>query len=148
MLSLQNLRLLVIETNNIQGGSLRFLTQKNTNPKIHQKAKQFLKQESLSVLYDDNFLSNWEEKIMQSMQNLKLYIQKNLKLDYLIAGYGAPTKASLLLTMANLGINEISFIIEDNELKVVRYLPKTGIPIVCIKELRKKKPNLILILAW
>ena len=137
-----------IETNNIQGGSLRFLTQKNTNPKIHQKAKQFLKQESVSVLYDVNFLSNWEEKIMQSMQNLKLYIQKNLNSDYLIAGYGAPTKASLLLTLANLGINEISFIIEDNELKVGRYLPKTGIPIVCIKELRKKKPNLILILAW
>ena len=82
------------------------------------------------------------------MQNLKLYIQKNLKSDYLIAGYGAPTKASLLLSMANLGINEISFIIEDNELKVGRYLPKTGIPVVSIKELRKKKPNLILILAW
>ena len=54
------------------------------------------------------------KKIMQSMQNLKLYIQKNLKSDYLIAGYGAPTKASLLLTMANLGINEISFIIEGS----------------------------------
>ena len=69
----------------------------------------------------------------------KLYIQKNLKSDYLIAGYGAPTKASLLLTMANLGINEVSFIIEDNELKVGRYLPKTGIPIVCIKGVKKKE---------
>ena len=54
----------------------------------------------------------------------------------------------LIVGIGGAGNNTVNNIIEDNDLKVGRYLPKTGIPIVGIKELRNKKPNLILILAW
>ena len=38
-----------------------------------------------------------------------------------IMGYGAPTKATLLLSLAFLGPKEINFIVEDNSLKVDKF---------------------------
>ena len=63
-----------------------------------------------------------------------------------IAGYGAPTKATLLSEISELGSSDISFIMEDNKLKVNKFMPGNGIPIVDTKELYNKKPDVIVIL--
>ena len=65
-----------------------------------------------------------------------------------IAGYGAPTKATLLSEISELGSYDISFIMEDNILKVNKFMPGNGIPIVDTKELFEKKPDVIVIFAW
>ena len=44
-----------------------------------------------------------------------------------IVGYGAPTKATLLLKLSGLSSNELDYVVEDNELKVGRFLP--GLPL-------------------
>ena len=82
------------------------------------------------------------------MRALEIKVKEFCKSNYLIAGYGAPTKASLLLSMANLDLKEIKFILEDNLLKVGRYMPKTGIPIVDKDFLKTNKPDVMIILAW
>ena len=50
--------------------------------------------------------------------------------------------------MSRLTSREIEFIVEDNEYKVGKYLPKLGIPILSFNELNFNKKSLIFILTW
>ena len=54
----------------------------------------------------------------------------------------------MLSEIAELGSSDISFIMEDNELKINKFMPGSGIPIVDTKELFNKKPEVIVIFAW
>ena len=42
----------------------------------------------------------------------------------------------------------IRFIIEDNSLKVNRYIPRTSIKIVGNKRLNWQQPNILIVFAW
>ena len=66
----------------------------------------------------------------------------------LIVGYGVPTKATLLLKISNLTNREVSFIVEDNPLKIGKFLPGTSIPIHPVDKLISSHPDVIIILAW
>ena len=65
-----------------------------------------------------------------------------------IVGYGAPTKATLLLKLSGLSSNEIDYVVEDNELKVGRFLPGTALEIKHSSCLETARPDIIIVLAW
>jgi SAM-dependent methyltransferase len=65
-----------------------------------------------------------------------------------IAGYGAPTKATTLLSQFGLGRNELDFIIDDNPLKQGLFTPASHIVVTDAKELYARRPDYLLILAW
>jgi hypothetical protein len=64
-----------------------------------------------------------------------------------IAGYGAPTKATTLLTHFRLG-GVLDFLVDDNPLKQNLYSPGLHIPVYPAVELYRRKPDYLLILAW
>ena len=83
------------------------------------------------------------------MQSLNKIVTEYYNKGFTIIGYGAPTKATLLLKLAGLTEGIISYIYEDNEHKVDRYLPKTSIIIRSSLDLDNLPPkNVIVILAW
>jgi len=137
-----------ISTNSVQGGTLRIETRKSNLNIISQDSKNFLAEEKKSIIYDPEFLNNWKENIKINMEILSNNIKKHLENGLKIAGYGAPTKATLLLSLSKLSEDHIPFIFEDNNLKVGRFLPSTGIPIISTKELEFIKPDVIIIFAW
>lgn len=64
-----------------------------------------------------------------------------------IAGYGAPAKATTLLSY--LGIADmINFIVDDAPLKQGKYMPGNHIPIVPSWYLYEKQPDYLLIIVW
>jgi hypothetical protein len=65
-----------------------------------------------------------------------------------IAGYGAPTKSTTLLTHFGLGDDILDFIIDDNPLKQGKFTPGFHIPIMGPDELYKRKPDYLVVLAW
>ena len=135
--------------NSIQGGSLRVLSKKTGQGKISFKAQQFLLQEKKSNLYSNTFLSGWLKNVNFSMQSLNKTVTAYYNKGFTIAGYGAPTKATLLLKLSGLTEGVISYIYEDNEHKVGRYLPKTSIIIRSSLDLDNlPSNNVIVILAW
>ena len=140
--------LLDLSINSVQGGSLRLLLKKTGNGVIAEQAQNFLDAEKQSVLYDDEFLSNWPDKIESSMNELHNLISEESSRGARIAAYGAPTKATLLAKLAKLGASEIAFVVEDNPHKVGRFLPGSCIPIHPTSELISFQPELIIILAW
>lgn len=64
-----------------------------------------------------------------------------------IAGYGAPTKATTLLSHFRLG-DALAFLVDDNPLKQNLYSPGLHIPVHAATELYRQKPDFLVILAW
>ena len=131
-----------------QGGSIRLLLKKCKRKIISEQVKNFLMHEKNSLLYNKNYLVDWQIKIQKNLDELKNQILNIKNLGTTIIGYGAPTKATLLLEIASITKEEIDFIIEDNKLKIGKYLPKHGIKIKSFNELEKFKKSCVVIFAW
>ena len=140
--------LIHIETNEIQGGSLRLLLQKTGNGIVSNQAQIFLKEEKKSIIYDDNFLVSWSASIFKMASKLNMIIKEEKKGNVQCFAYGSPTKAVLLLKTSLLKDIDIDFIVEDNTYKVGKYIPSSGIPIYSTNDIDFNKSVVILILAW
>ena len=137
-----------INTNFSQGGSIRFLLQKSKVKTISKQANMFVKNEYSSILYKEGHLKNWIPNIKVNLKKLKDFVKKKKGKGYNIVGYGAPTKATLLIEMSQLSSKDVDYIVEDNELKIGKFLPKVGIEIKSVKELNKINKVCIIIFAW
>ena len=58
-----------------------------------------------------------------------------------VAGYGAPAKATTLFNFCGIGPEDIAYTVDQNPYKQGRFIPGTGIPIYSPEKLYK--PNLI-----
>ena len=140
--------LIDLSVNDVQGGSLRLFLQKTGDGKVSQKAKEFLDDESNSILYQEDIISSWQSQIKTNMLKFGESIKKHVSEGKTVVGYGVPTKATLLTAVSELGSSDISFMIEDNELKINRFMPGSGIPILDAAQLHVIKPEVIVIFAW
>ena len=72
-------------------------------------------------------------------------IHKNKKV---IDAYGAAAKGNTLLNFLGLNKKIIRFVYDANKLKQNKYLPGSHIKILNPSEIKKNKPDYILILPW
>ena len=137
-----------ISENNIQGGSLRMLLQKTGLGIVKKQPKIFLENEKKSILYDNLKLNSWSSDINKTMGYFNKLFLKYKSKEKICFAYGAPTKSTLLLKMSKLKENEISFVVDDNDLKVGKFLPSTSIPIKSSKVIEFNKEAVIILFAW
>lgn len=140
-----NLKIIDVERIDTHGGSIRvFVKKKTKNMNVSINVYNMLQREK-----------DIHEKIL-ALDNKIKYLGRVLrdKLSYLkgigqsIAVYGFPAKATTL--MYALGIDEkwIDFAVDDAVLKQGTFSPGKHIPIFSPDEIYKRKPDVILILAW
>lgn len=65
-----------------------------------------------------------------------------------VVGFGAPAKAVTLLTYCGIGSDLISYIVDSTPAKQGRVLPGLHIPIEKESALKRRKPDVVVILAW
>lgn len=65
-----------------------------------------------------------------------------------IVGYGAPAKGNTLLNYCGIGTEFIDYTVDRSPHKQGKYLPGTHIPIFDPEEIKKTKPDYVLILPW
>lgn len=134
-----------IELNSVQGGSLRIWCKKSDYTSKKNKIAEYIKKEE-KILSKKN-IKVWKNKIVANIETLKQKLEDYKSKNYIIVGYGVPTKATLILNMLGDCKNKIDYFVEDNQLKVNKFLPSTKIPIKQnIEENINKK--LILCFAW
>jgi SAM-dependent methyltransferase len=132
-----------------QGGSIRVIAQKQCgNNKRQKSVNKLIALEHALGLNKIDALYNFFRKInvvKEQLQRLAHSIKKDGKV---IAGFGAPTKATTL--MAHFGLDEkvLDFIVDDNPLKQGLYTPITHIPILSPDTVYECKPDYVIILAW
>ena len=144
------LELFNIEKTDTHGGSLRIFAQKNNGPHPINKNKinSFIKNEEKMGLNKISTYKQLFNKIEKNRKKLFTLLKDLKNQNKTIIGYGAPAKGNTLLNYFQIGPEILNYIIDDSPWKQGLYTPGTHIPIVSLKELLKKQPDYILILAW
>jgi SAM-dependent methyltransferase len=137
-----------LSLNEVQGGSIRLLMRKTGQGAVAPAAQAFLAEEAKSVLFDEDFLSNWRRRIEAEMAALRDLLRARIAAGKVVAAYGAPTKATLLMKMAGIGPGDIAYAVDDNPHKTGRYLPGTAVPIRPQTELAAVPPDVVVLFAW
>ena len=141
-----NVKIFRAEKIKTHGGSLRIYIQKKKNIKVDKSVNKILKEEEIYGIKNYNTYQKFGEKVYKIRDNVIKNINKLKKDGNKLIGYGAPAKATTALNFFGIS-NEIDCIIEDNKLKQGKIVPGVNIPIVS-KENIKKKPNILIVLAW
>lgn len=131
-----------------QGGSIRVITQKQGGRYDVKDSVAALVELEHQVGLDraETFVA-FNDSINEVKKRLRSLVS-GLKSDgKSIAGYGAPTKATTLLTHFDLG-EVLDFLIDDNPLKQGLFSPGHHIPVLGADEMYTRRPDYVLVLAW
>ena len=132
-----------------QGGSIRLHVQKKGGPhSVDPSVKELIRLEEDIGLDKAETFRAFSEKVNTVKIALSEILRSLKAQDMRIAGYGAPTKSTTLLTHFGLGDDILDFIIDDNPLKQGKFTPGFHIPIMGPDELYKRKPDYLVVLAW
>ena len=131
------------------GGSLRvFIKRREDKHKVKDSVNRLLEYEKKLGINDFALYNKFAGDVYSIRKELVNFVKTIKSKNESIAGYGAPAKGNTLLNFCNIGKDYISYIVEDNPLKIGLYTPGTHIPVVGSEMLDKDMPNYILILAW
>ena len=144
------LRIFNIETNSMNGGSIRaFLCHKESNFKTNnQNIKSVEDLEEQAKINDPNTFIEFKEKIMAIGNELTEFLKKEKVKGKKIHIYGASTKGNILLQLFNIDSKIIDVAAERNEWKLGHRTPGTNIRIISEKESRNMHPDYYLVLPW
>ena len=144
----KKLNLIIFDAEEIDthGGSIRVYISSDKNIEIKDNVKKILKKEVEFGLTKISTYFDFGKKIEKLKNTVVKNIEKLKKKHQTIIGYGAPAKATTALNYFNI-INEINYIVEDNELKHGKFIPGVKIPIFSREKIKETNP-LILVLAW
>lgn len=132
-----------------QGGSIRVFAQRANGPrKPDGSFEALVKLEREAGLDRPETFVEFGRRIDEVGGRLRTLIQGLKASGKSIAGYGAATKATTLLSHFRIGRDELDFIVDDNPLKQGLFSPASHIPVVSPAELTRKQPDYLLILAW
>ena len=143
IISNNNLKVIDIELNEINGGSIEVVVAKKTSErKSNIKKIKKIKQDEKKITKKS--YQNFSKRIQKVRDDLNVFIKKN----YPIMGYGASTKGNIVLNYSNLNSNKIKFICDANPKKYGKYTPGTNIKIISKEKMRILNPKYLLVLIW
>jgi hypothetical protein len=145
-----NLKIIDIERNNINGGSTRFyMCHKQSNYIVKEnKIKNFLIQEKRLNLENVETYKVFFLKIKKIRIKLKNILHKIHNKKKTIHGYGASTKGNILLQFYGINNKLIKYISDRNLEKNGKFTPGSKIKIITEEKSRSLTPDHYLVLPW
>ncbi len=150
LLKKNDLKIINVELNAVNGGSFAVTAaKKNSSLSANNEIVNWLiekeKRMNLNTLQP---YQEFEKRVFQHKKDLRDLIKSIKASGKNIAGYGASTKGNVLLQFCELTNKEISCIAEINKEKFGSFTPGTNIPIMSEEEVKKTKPDYMLVLPW
>lgn len=154
-----NLQIMDCQLNDINGGSFRiYVMKRNANIKkfgtqpyrdvCNFRVKSILEYEKNLKLDDENTWLNFFNKINELKEQTVSFIKEEKSKGKVIYGYGASTKGNTLLQYFGLDNSLIDGIAERSLYKFGLKTAGTNIPICSEQDMRKIKPDYLLVLPW
>ena len=144
-----DMELIDVSRINTHGGSIRCVVKnKEDRRSINNSVQDLVDLEKSISLNDSKTFINFSSNIKERKKELNDLINQLKAQNKLIAGFGAPAKATTLMYEFGLKEDVLDFIIDESELKQGLYSPGLHIPIYPYSFLEKTKPDYLLILAW
>lgn len=159
LLSQKNLDVVDVKLNDVNGGSFRVYIRKSVANKNNFKSspyrdvanfriKSILEYENKLKLNDVKTYLDFFSNIQKLRQQTVNFIKSVKKEGKVVWGYGASTKGNTLLQWFGLDNTMIDAIADKSSYKHGLKTIGTNIPIVSEDEMRKQKPDYLLILPW
>ena len=142
------LEIFKVDKLNIHHGQIRCWVALRGSQRMDKRLPKQISFEIKNGRIDRQGLSKFKSQVENNKKKLIRLIKKQKKLGKLIAGYGAPAKASTLLTYLKLNKNDIPFIVDKNPLKQNCFIPGSRIPIYSLREIYKRRPHFLINFAW
>ena len=145
-----NLTIFDVEKLDTHGGSIRIFVKhpENNELVINNRVEKLLEEERKFGLDKLSSYSNFSEKVKLIKKSLLEFLSIAKKQNKKIVGYGAAAKGNTLLNYCNIGQNYVDFVVDRSSHKQDTFLPGTHIPVLNPEEIKKTKPDYILILPW
>ena len=102
---------------------------------------------TILLIVRDTSQLTFVQKILHHSKQLKR-ILTNIKMNNNIYGYGASTKGNVLLQLSKIDNKIINKIFEINKEKFNKFTPISKIKIINESQIKRKKPDNILLLIW
>lgn len=139
-----------VEELSTHGGSLRIYAkhEDNANLKLSENVKKVLEKENKLNLHSidgyKHFQKNADKVKYELLKFLISCKEKNLS----VAAYGAAAKGNTLINYCGIKADLISYVVDASPAKQNKFLPGSRIPVVNESELKKTKPDYVIILPW
>ena len=137
-----------VSFNEINGGSFNIICSKKTSKTKTdiQNINKILNDEK--IYYENKNLESFSLRISNNATTLKEFLKNIIDSNKKIIGYGASTKGNIILNYSKINKKLINKICDANPFKFGRKTPGTNIKIINKEEMRKSKPDYLLILIW
>jgi hypothetical protein len=130
------------------GGSLRVTARPDGCAAADQSVDNVLADEQAAGLDRPEMLRELEERARRSRTALRLYLEDARRDGRIVLGYGAPSKAPVLLCSSDVDARLLPFTADLAPAKHGRRLPGCGVPIRSPEELLAARPDEVLVLTW
>ena len=146
----QGLQLFDVEEIPTHGGSLRiYATHKeNTQQNISENVNNLLQKEYSKGINALDYYNNFQQKALKVKLDISDFLIKQKRDNKKIAAYGAAAKGNTLLNYCGIKSDLINFVVDANPHKQSKFLPASHIPVMNEDELKKAKPDYVIILPW
>lgn len=145
-----DLKIFDVDELKTHGGSLRIYATSNENSShmINDRVKTILRKEKEFGMMNISTYTNFQKRAIDVKKQLLnfIYSAKNEKKK--IVCYGAAAKGNTLLNYCNIKSDDIDYVVDRNLYKQGMYIPGTHILIKSPEEIKKSKPDYVLILPW
>lgn len=130
------------------GGCLRVVLTRDPAPRIEPNVAATLEREAASGLTDAARLARLRTTADLSATALRELLAELRRDGHTVLGYGAPSRAPVLLDISRIGPELLPFTVDAAPGKHGRRIPGTGVPIRPVAELRAARPDVVLLFVW
>lgn len=144
------LKLFDVEQVKTHGGSLRIFAKHsddNTKP-VSSDLLNLLKKEEHIGLKNLSYYMGFQKKAQRAKDELLSFLKEQNDNNKLVVAYGAAAKGNTLLNYCGVKSDVIKFVVDASPYKQGKFLPGSHIPVVNENEIRKSKPDFVIILPW
>ena len=143
-------KIIDLEFNDINGGSFALTVAKKTaNYLEYSRIINWLLEKEEAFNYNSTATHlEFFTRVKKHRKLLKDLIHNLIDMKKKIIGYGASTKGNVILPYCNFSKHELKFIVDVNKDKKNKYTPGSKIKITDEKEIKKYKPDYMLVLPW
>jgi len=144
-----NMRVAKTKKFEIHGGSIRlYIEHENKKDSSDGSTQKIINEEIGASLDNIDIYMSLDKKVKKLKEDLVSKLLEFKSNGKTISAFGASAKGNTLLNYCGIGNNIIDYIFDDTPEKQGKITPGVYIPIINGKELMKKKPDYLLLLAW
>ncbi|SOH03049.1 class I SAM-dependent methyltransferase [Candidatus Kuenenia stuttgartiensis] len=132
------------------GGSLRIYAchKEDKSRNISNKVNALISKEIKEGLNTLEHYVTFSESVKETKRKILDFLVREKRAGKSIAAYGAPAKGNTLLNYCGIRTDFIDYAVDRSPHKQGHYLPGVHIPITLPEEVKKTKPDYLVILPW